>query len=416
MARFSAMKVPDEARKGNEDNFMPSYVSIGPLHAHKNPQFKAMEDIKTKYVKSFLKRADPEKPPMKEQEICGLLRTKASWSASYFYAEEVTDGIREDFTQMLMRDGCFIIEFFLWQTESKEGEAVFIEIDPNYKIETKAIMKDLLLLENQLPWEVLELLFDGICKKTEINLENLAFTSFQRLTPCKQMRPPSPPGTGKNISSSIKKLHLLDCFRHYLLGSKARNFDTGSRPVDPKFLNVPSVAELVEVKVKFTAILKSRYMADITFAEQGEMKIPQICVDTYTEHLFRNLLAFERGDPNVPSLFTSYIVLLKYLIKTKEDAEHLQKTNVLTYYTSSENLVSFFHSLYIDTSFRSILYTGLRGDLNKFYNARWNKWHAALIRNYCNNPWMIIATVGAFVIAGLTVVQTIYTILGYHEP
>lgn len=55
VSRCCIYKVPQKIRKLNEEAYTPSIVSIGPFH-HADKRLESMEDLKLRYLKSFLER------------------------------------------------------------------------------------------------------------------------------------------------------------------------------------------------------------------------------------------------------------------------------------------------------------------------------------------------------------------------
>ncbi|KAK1279526.1 hypothetical protein QJS04_geneDACA004578 [Acorus gramineus] len=55
-------------------------------------------------------------------------------------------------------------------------------------------------------------------------------------------------------------------------------------------------------------------------------------------------------------------------------------------------------------------------DVNKYCNSKTHRWRAVLARDYFNSPWAIISVVAAFILLGLTLLQTFYTMYAYYHP
>ncbi|KAM7279160.1 hypothetical protein ACFE04_006294 [Oxalis oulophora] len=92
----------------NKKAYIPAIVSIGPLH-HDNPALVAMEDKKWRYLYALLGRG-----PDLETSLgnCVKALRDLEHRARLCYEEEI--GILTDqFLQIMLVDGCFIIELFL---------------------------------------------------------------------------------------------------------------------------------------------------------------------------------------------------------------------------------------------------------------------------------------------------------------
>lgn len=139
-------KVPERLRELNEKAYTPRLVSIGPIH-HGNEKLKAMEDHKRMYLKEFIARTK-----VSVKGFIELIKVKETRLRNC-YAE--TNGFSsEDFIKMILMDAAFVIMFLLkWTcTDFRESrDSIFY---PPYK--SVDVRVDICLLENQLPFFILE--------------------------------------------------------------------------------------------------------------------------------------------------------------------------------------------------------------------------------------------------------------------
>ncbi|KAK9926351.1 hypothetical protein M0R45_023588 [Rubus argutus] len=150
--------------------------------------------------------------------------------------------------------------------------------------------------------------------------------------------------------------------------------------------------------------------------KNGELTIPRLAIAEMTEPLFRNLIAFEQCYHACEDKITSYACLMDNLIASKKDVHLLCKKDILGNWLSAEDAFNFFENLYTDTLVSGFCYGGLCAELNKYHKHRRYKWRARLKRDYSSNPWKIISLVAAFILLGLTLLQTAYTIQQYYLP
>ena len=140
-------KVPNPLRKWNEEAYTPQVVSIGPFH-HKNERLKAMEEQKERYFRSFLPRSKKNL-----EDLVGVIRDMEESIRGCY--EETIDLDSNGFVKMILLDAIFILELFIIATSSE------IRDDPNVvEPRVTTIIVELLLLENQLPFFVIEKLYD----------------------------------------------------------------------------------------------------------------------------------------------------------------------------------------------------------------------------------------------------------------
>ncbi|KAK7380555.1 hypothetical protein VNO78_33068 [Psophocarpus tetragonolobus] len=157
-------KVPQKFRQSNPEAYTPGVVSIGPYHKPcdsngKNKTLKRMEKYKLEYLQKFFER-DPQ---LNEEELFQILIDKEEPIRSS-YAEPINCS-NNDFLTMILVDACFIIEHFLrccYTGQDSTGrdplllEKLWMEID---------VHSDLTLLENQIPFFVLEEIFNFAAKR-----------------------------------------------------------------------------------------------------------------------------------------------------------------------------------------------------------------------------------------------------------
>ncbi|CAJ1953227.1 unnamed protein product [Sphenostylis stenocarpa] len=165
-------RVPQEVRDNNPKAYTPRVVSIGPFHKEDN-NFELMEELKLKYFKGFLNRTQL---PLKD--FVATLKTIEEDIRSCYAAPVKYNS--DDFLKMILIDACFIIEHFLrWHSRSDWGGKDPLLLKP-WMIGD--IEHDLILLENQLPFFVLEQLYNltGMNKHFPSFL-NICFNYFSDL-------------------------------------------------------------------------------------------------------------------------------------------------------------------------------------------------------------------------------------------
>ena len=142
-------KVPKRLRKVKEEAYTPKLISIGPVHHYKD-ELKDMQMVKERYFKSFFSQT------CKDQKEFACIIEKNKDKICNCYAPEISQQIEnENFVEMVLLDSIFIIELFM-RSHRKEEENDYILSKPWLK---DGIMQDLILLENQLPFFILDKLY-----------------------------------------------------------------------------------------------------------------------------------------------------------------------------------------------------------------------------------------------------------------
>jgi hypothetical protein len=352
-----------------------------------------MQKIKLWYLHRFLNRA-PTKETNLECFVDSIGRIEQECRACY--AGEV-DFDENEFVEMMVVDGCFIIE--LIRKASKEVQRD--EEDPVFNVPCLywGLYNDLILLENQLPWLVLDCLFNLTKSQAEQrSLSNLVLSYFTF-----EWSP----------RDNFEHKHILDCIRNSYIGTSTIT------PTDTRVISypeqIPSVIELVQAGVKFKVGDRNKYgLHNITFKD-GVMTIPQRFVSEDSESLYRNLIAFEQCDPSKDFKVTSYAKLADDLINTSQDVDFLKNQGILKIYLSAEDVASIFKRLYRDASVGAFLYSDLYREVNAYCKRPWNRWRALLKRDYFGNPWTILSLNAAILILIFTLLETLYPILSYYH-
>ncbi|CAO2177006.1 unnamed protein product [Urochloa humidicola] len=146
---FTIFRVPAYVRDANRTAYEPRMVSIGPYY-HGAAALRAMEDHKWRYLHDLLSRNRAVSSSILIEEM-GILEPRARAC----YSERPLLG-SDDFVRMLLLDGCFILEFFFkWHTREPDELC-----DVGWGL--TLVRSDLLLLENQLPFFVVEKLYDVV--------------------------------------------------------------------------------------------------------------------------------------------------------------------------------------------------------------------------------------------------------------
>ncbi|KAB1212254.1 hypothetical protein CJ030_MR5G025022 [Morella rubra] len=269
-------RVRERLRHGHERVYTPHIVSIGPLH-HGKETLKDMEEHKMWYLKAFIGRTKESMRfyvELVKQKEARLRRC---------YSEKIQCS-SEEFIKIILVDAAFIIEVLLkFYFKELNGENDHIFNKPWMK---RDIWRDMIMLENQLPFFILEDLYDAsknivqperrpsilklshyFFKNQVINLGGIEDQKLEEIR-----------------SSKIE--HFVDLLRQLYMPSKKLDKRQFERET------VPSLTELHQAGVKFK-VGSSRNLFDIHF-EKGILEIPRFNVGPVSELIIRNIVAFEQ--------------------------------------------------------------------------------------------------------------------------
>ncbi|TMX03878.1 hypothetical protein EJD97_013316, partial [Solanum chilense] len=114
-------------QKSNPDAYTPMLISIGPCQK-RNHELSSMEKYKLLYLQRFLQRKEGLDV---ESCICALEKKKDETLKCY--DDNLNNDIVDNFFEMLLLDGCFVVEFIreYYTTEEKEEDQEEEEEDNN---------------------------------------------------------------------------------------------------------------------------------------------------------------------------------------------------------------------------------------------------------------------------------------------
>ncbi|KAM3762784.1 hypothetical protein ACB098_01G371800 [Castanea mollissima] len=387
-------RVPDYLRKLKEEHYTPQVISIGPFHHDANDKLRTMEQRKLRYLKYFIERV--ENFDISLEDLVRIIKENEE-SIRCCYAETIhLDS--DHFVKIITMDAIFILELF-WRDFFND----WMSEDNGARLETwliSAIRFDLILLENQLPFFILEKLFDYAFashpsySKSLIQVMTFYYFDYYN-TQC------------ISYSPHLKMKHFLDLLRTFWLPPSEKIPKRGNDVIK----HLHSATQLREAGLAFKKD-PSSCLLDIKFTK-GALRMPPLTLDNSSETIIRNLLALEQCHYSDKAYITDYFILFGFLINTNKDVDLLVRKgvmlNLLGNSGEARNLVNSLVENVIYVDMNSNFYRVCK-DLKAFYKKPWNRWHATLRRDYFSSPWSIASTVVAFIFLVLTLLQTIYTI------
>ncbi|XP_062177337.1 UPF0481 protein At3g47200-like [Alnus glutinosa] len=384
---FCIYRVPQDLRKLNEKAYTPKYISIGPFHRG-DKRLETMEKLKVRYLKIFLKKAEQNM-----EKLISTIRDREG-DVRRCYAE--TSRLSSDnYVKMILLDASFIIVFFLIMSETEEWEC-----EDELVILMSRLMHDMSLLENQLPFFVIEELYNlaFASHSNYPSFTQLAFRYFGRYN-TQKMSP--------DLNFEIK--HFVDLLRTFFLPQPPC---LPQRYRHKRVVHLYTASQLHEAGVKFK-LSSSKCLFDLKFTN-GVLEIPCFQLKNFTECFFRNIMALEQFHYRWDRYICDYIRILDFLIDTTKDVDLLVRKRIMVNTLGDSNTVATMvnnlnkHTLTLNTNSD---YYRLCKDLNTFYDDRRQRWKATLRRDYFSNPWRTTATIAAIVLLVLTLTQTICSII-----
>ncbi|KAF7849961.1 hypothetical protein BT93_L0087 [Corymbia citriodora subsp. variegata] len=308
-ANLSIYQIPQHLRDGREKAYVPDIVCLGPYH-HNEPHLRKMDQHKWRCLQCMLAR---------NKHNIGLYldSVKKVEKAAHAYYEGPIDMTSEKFVEMMVLDGCFVIELFRGFTEGFT-ELGYPHNDPVFSMQESlhTIQRDMIMLENQIPLFILKGLLRLSKPHMKKHVANLALEFFSPLKP-----------TGDSSLelaqlSDHGRLHCLEVFRLSLLdlGRKPESREQNWQLKTPQQL-IHSVTEIREAGIRFKKS-ETGGLWDIKFKD-GVLWIPRLLIHDGTRSLFLNLMAFEQSHIDCSNDITSYVIFMDNLINSAEDIRYL---------------------------------------------------------------------------------------------
>ncbi|GKV50159.1 hypothetical protein SLEP1_g56872 [Rubroshorea leprosula] len=396
-SEHTIFRVPRQLYEVNEKAYEPEIIAIGPYHRGKN-HLKMMEVHKVRFLGMLLARTNGHPAELFVAALRGMVE-----KARNCYSESSSVSTK-DFLEMLVLDGCFIVEFIHQLLDRNMDEYVF-RLEPTFP----GILHDLILFENQLPFFVLWELF-GIMRAYERkNYVQLLLRLFRSEIP----------GLRVDVAydnTSIESVkHLLDLVHWNWLPSREGRKDDSRASKDGNWPLIRSATELKEAGIRFKKG-KGNSFFDIMF-RNGVLEIPMIKVTDTTERLYRNVIVCEQFEKEIPKYFTEFTLFMDCLINSGKDVELLCHCGIIENMLGNDEAVATVFNRIGDNvivGVSSEFYARLCHDVNEHYNALWNKRMASLRHNYFNTPWALISFLAAAFLLLLTLLQTTFTIFPRH--
>ncbi|KAJ4705216.1 hypothetical protein OWV82_022023 [Melia azedarach] len=387
--------VPENLRKIKEEAYTPKVISIGPLHYGKR-ELVDMEKEKIRYKREFSKRISPET----WQEFINFIEKNEKKIRNCY--ENMPKIEKLDFVTMILYDAIFIIELLLTNYETASDLLL------DKKTFDFVIYVDLSLLENQLPYFVLNGLYELVPKPNlDINTQSLFSLSCTYLFR----------GHLKEIPNEVEVKHFVDLRRYVVTQKHPEPLESELRGID-----LPCATKLQESGVQFK-VIEGQDLLDIKFElkkpcipllkNHYELQIPRIEVYDETECLLRNVMALEQYHYTSKTIVCSYIDLLDNLINTEEDVNLLVDAKIIVNHVGdTARIVKMFNELCLQIHIsRPICYNKIVKNLKEHYENPCNHAMATLKRVYFSNYWRGTGTIAAIVLLFLTLIQAVCSIL-----
>lgn len=395
-------RVPQSLVEINKKAYQPRIVSIGPYH-HGLEHLKMIEEHKWRFLRSLVQRNEDSDNILQN---CFVIIASLETNIRGCYSETNRFSSHE-FVEMMVLDGCFIIVLVC----KVRGLIPREPDDPIFKMDwiLPFLMRDLLKLENQIPFFVLQTLFDILEPNptTSLASQTLLFFSSHVLE-----RPESVLSNADNLQPK----HILDLVRlSFCPSSPQRSVNQSNANF---LMSIQPAEKLHRAGIQFTTRRNKNSFLDIKFTN-GVLRIPPLPMDDIVSSFFLNCVAFEQCYRYCDKFITDYATFMGCLIHTPSDAGFLCDHKIIeNCFGTDEEVARFFTDVGKDVAFdieRSYLAKSIE-EVNEYY---WNDWHvrwASFKNKYFDTPWSFISASAAAVLLILTMIQAFFAWYAYAHP
>ncbi|XP_073002218.1 UPF0481 protein At3g47200-like [Typha latifolia] len=391
-------------------------VAIGPYHRGNNDRI-ITDDYKWQFVRYMVQCYK-----LKTEEYLRFMKSREPLARGY-YSDGASEMDSESFLEMLLVDSCFIL-FVINKLRQSSGPGYvaheFMRLSMDVSSNAKLIKIDLLRLENQIPFFAIKrIIVDSTNAKNFIqgSIEKIALSFFDDLYPQRN----------RDIQNRCfpRFHHLLELFHWSRVPNgkyKLQNSSLIAMKKEPT-LHIPSATELQESATEFTKKGSGSFL-DITFKHGAfniwaAMEIPTLHIHDYSTSIFHNLIAFENNYLNCGLCVTAYSACMARILQSEKDAKLLRRRGILAKTQKTDiEVVRFFEGLSDEIEGAQMpddlfsLYSTVMGH----HENQLSKYYGEFKLHYCLNPWITVSVIGATLLFILTLIQTIYTMLGYYAP
>ncbi|KAK7844541.1 upf0481 protein [Quercus suber] len=344
----------------------PRVVSIGPIH-HGKPKYRLAEENKLALANSFI-----EESGKTDKELYMVIKNNIEQLRKCFDEEVIHNYNEEALSWMLFVDGCATLKFIdsvvhnnVKSFQIKNGQVAFVQ-------------QDLFLLENQLPYRILDDLIKNSKEGKKLKESVQSFIDMQKEPP-----------------PNKEPVHLLDLLRNRLLGCTHDIIPKSNEKERQSYRNVQEL-RAVGIHLKSS---DSSCLGNINFTRNwisfygAILSLPPILVDDSTGPKFFNLIAYEM----CPDFENDYGGILRNLLG------------------SDEEVALVFNEIGTDLVPNPEIYRDVRSKIQKYHEKKRMTYINEVIHNHFSSPWTVVAFIAALFALILSIAQTVYSILAYYQ-
>nr|GMD31420.1 UPF0481 protein At3g47200-like [Ipomoea batatas]GME10914.1 UPF0481 protein At3g47200-like [Ipomoea batatas] len=240
-------KIPPHLRSKEDSDYVydPKVVSIGPYH-HGKPELQLVQRIKHKVLDNFISNSSSSQQKQDYEFYFKKMLEVVHRARSCYIMESISEFDDLEFAEMMLLDGCFLLNHFLVTTDYGDDFARAREYYSPLDITTLMTIdvaagiifteRDTILLENQIPLWIIKLLFKArygngnpphtwkqllYMRSQQVVWEEIVFENVDELEKHVMLR-----DNDDEDDDDAEPLHLLE-FYHMLMVSRPSSSSSG---------------------------------------------------------------------------------------------------------------------------------------------------------------------------------------------
>lgn len=408
----------------------PKIISFGPIH-HNNKSLKEGEHYKLLWTSIFVEEYG-QKIDQDANKACKLLVQKIEDNIEdlkNMFTEDAIEGYNDNgLAWIVFVDGSSLIHF-MENIDDQCPQTLNLKYD-----QLMHMFRDAMLLENQLPRKILEI----ICKEKGVDLR-YCYMNYHSMGACKRhgnVAIPFEQSLPFHILDSARSLYLTSNMdinegnEHNQVGENTiLNQNDCNDILNFNWNTYKNIRDLKKAGIQVMANEKDEWTwSNISFKSKwfsGELRLLVFLFNDVTPYFFRNLIAYEMcPDVHYNYECCSFFTFMDSLIDNAEDVKELRLAGVFqNLLGSDEDLATLFndlgddlptkmccHSSYTNAVAYSKKYILIKHEIEKHYTNKWKTWLAQAYNTHSNTPWAMIAFLAASLALILTFIQTWYAI------
>ncbi|CAL4888448.1 unnamed protein product [Urochloa decumbens] len=334
-----------------------------------------MEKVKHKAVNYFFVKSEQPKDAIYEK-----INPVARKVRNYYSHTNTLEGIDDaEFTNIMLFDGCFLL-LFICMWSRKNIDWVHPRLKDIIQRNAAGVKRDMMLLENQIPWVVIEFL-KPIMKLTLKDIVSFLVASCVAPIMSNQL-------SGVDISRYYRPSQLLGLLSHCVFRNKrdAEALSVGNT-------RTTNASELAEIGIKLKATDITQF-SDMTIEKgpfSATLSLRPLDLSNASACLLTNMAALEMctGDSFEVGEYplSSYLCVLGLLMNQENDVRELRAKRVVRGLFGDQQTLEFFKDL-CPNLVAGQAYWRLFHDIEEYRQKRW-VW-IAIYRFVYNNAKTIV--------------------------